>query len=223
MGTHLTRLARRKAKNPKAKSESGDFGHDHFLPPSPPLFPLWILVIILCQLTNRRSSRHRQFHSLRRDDRQCASWRIIITDIQSGNIGGLVGRNQSLPKFAVFTLNSLHFSSPTLWGVFPLDSENPGRELWAGPPNKNSQYLSNGRNRNNACCRSVCNNLVNAWAILVFVSSLQFSHLSCNWYANNMIIDCPRQETTLGNKRRFSRVNRRWWRLWLKVKNSDLF
>jgi hypothetical protein len=34
--------------------------------------------------------------------RRFASWRIIITDIQSGNIGGLASRNQSLPKFAVF-------------------------------------------------------------------------------------------------------------------------
>ena len=177
----------------------------------------------MAKIKNRQSSGHVLLKSTWRDDCWLANWRIIISDIQNGGIGGLGGRKWSWPKSPLSLLDSLLFSSPTLRGVFPLTLEFSGRELWAGPPNKNSQYQSNGRNRNNACCRSVCNNLVNAWAILVFVSSLQFSHLSCNWYANNMIIDCPRQETTLGNKRRFSRVNRRWWRLWLKVKNSDLF
>jgi len=87
------------------------------------------------KIKNRRSSRHVLLKSTWRSNRRFVSWRIIITDIQSGNIGGLVGRNQSLPKFAVFALDSSHFSSPTLWGVFPLDSENPGQELWGTPPN----------------------------------------------------------------------------------------
>jgi len=95
------------------------------------------------KIKNRRSSRHVLLKSTWRDDRRFASWRIIITDIQSGNIGGLAGRNQSLPKFAIFALDSSHFSSPTLWGVFPLDSENPGRELWGTPPNPSSNWFAN--------------------------------------------------------------------------------
>jgi len=65
------------------------------------------------KIKNRRSSRHVLLKSTWRDDRRFASWRIIITDIQSGNIGGLAGRNQSLPKFAIFALDSSHFSLPT--------------------------------------------------------------------------------------------------------------
>ena len=40
------------------------------------------------------------FHDFSRkigQNQKSTSWRIRITDIQSGNIGGLAGRNQSLP------------------------------------------------------------------------------------------------------------------------------
>ena len=89
------------------------------------------------KIENRRSSRHVLLKSTWRDDRRFASWRIIITDIQRGNIVGLVGRNQSLPKFAVFALDSSHFSSPTLWGVFPREHDFFMRELWRTPPTTN--------------------------------------------------------------------------------------
>jgi hypothetical protein len=68
----------------------------------------------LAKIKNRQLSRRKELNCLRRDNRRFASWRTITTDIQSGNIGGLAGRNQSLPKFAVFALDSSHFSSPTL-------------------------------------------------------------------------------------------------------------
>jgi len=85
------------------------------------------------KIGDRQCTVHKETVSLCTDDRQFASWQIIITDILNGGIGGLAGQNQSLSKFAVFALDSSHFS-PTLWGVFPLDSENPGRELWGTPP-----------------------------------------------------------------------------------------
>jgi hypothetical protein len=57
-------------KSKESKSESGDFGHDHFLPPSPPIPPFRISVIILRQLANQRSSGRKQFNSLQCDDRR---------------------------------------------------------------------------------------------------------------------------------------------------------
>jgi hypothetical protein len=41
------------------------------------------------KIKNRRSSGNVQFKRTSPDHRRLASWRIIITDIQSGNIGGL--------------------------------------------------------------------------------------------------------------------------------------
>ena len=66
------------------------------------------------KIKNRRSSLHVHLNLTSSDDSRFASWRIIITDIQSGNIGGLGGRNQSLPKSPLSLLDSSHFFSPTL-------------------------------------------------------------------------------------------------------------
>ena len=52
------------------------------------------------KIKNRRSSGHQG-----PDNRRFASWQTIITYIQSGNIGGLAGRYQSLP-FSLWILRT---------------------------------------------------------------------------------------------------------------------
>jgi hypothetical protein len=86
------------------------------------------------KIKNRRSSGNNQFNRTSPDDRRFASWRTTITDIQSGNIGGLSGIYRSLPNLPGSPLDSFPFSSPTLWGVFPREHDFFVRELWAGPP-----------------------------------------------------------------------------------------
>jgi hypothetical protein len=47
-------------------------------------------------------------------------------------------------------------------------------------------------------------------------------HIMAAYYKWMRRVACPRQETTLGNKSRFSRVSRRWWKN-ERIKNCDLF
>ena len=69
------------------------------------------------QNQNRRSSVHKETVSLCTDDRWFASLRIIITDILNGGIGGLVGRNQSLPKspFSLWILRTSPHQHCEVW------------------------------------------------------------------------------------------------------------
>ena len=96
----------------------------------------------MAKIKNRQSSGHVLLKSTWRDDCWLANWRIIISDIQNGGIGGLGGRKWSWPKSPLSLLDSLLFSSPTLRGVFPLTLEFSGRELWAGPPNDTTNVIT---------------------------------------------------------------------------------
>jgi len=65
------------------------------------------------KIKNRRSSLHVHLNLTSSDDRRFASWRIIITDIQSGNIGGQGGRkgHAKIAAFAFGFFDSI-LSSP---------------------------------------------------------------------------------------------------------------
>ena len=54
------------------------------------------------------------------------------SDIASGNIGGLAGRNEAWSKIGRSTVVFSCFSLPILLGMFPLEHKNSWREKWGG-------------------------------------------------------------------------------------------